>query len=80
MEDIGIMEKTVKSPIQRAIETVEALPLEDQITLIEIVQHRLVELRRAEISRNADETLKSVREGRARYGSVRDLKNDLGIR
>jgi len=73
------MEITIESPIQKAIETVEALPREDQLTLIELVQRRLVEFRRAEIACNADETLKSVREGRARYGSVKDLKDELGI-
>ena len=79
MEDNGVMEVTIESPIQKAIETVEALPPEDQLTLIELIQHRLVELRRAEIARNADEALNNVREGRARYGSVRDLRNELGI-
>jgi len=40
-------------------------------------QRRLVERRRAEIARNATATLQAVREGRARYGSVEDLKRDL---
>lgn len=74
------MENTVKSPIQKAIETVEALPPEDQLTLIEIVQHRLVELRRAEIAHNAKVTLTRVREGKAKYGSIDDLKKDLNIK
>ena len=36
-----------------------------------------VERRREEIARQAAATLQAVREGRARYGSVEDLKRDL---
>jgi hypothetical protein len=71
------MSQMVSSPFQRAIDVVEALPLEDQETVIELLQRRLVERRRAEIARNATATLEAVREGRARYGSVEDLKRDL---
>jgi hypothetical protein len=71
------MSQMVSSPFQRAIDVVEALPLEDQETVIELLQRRLVERRRAEIARNASATLQAVREGRARYGSVEDLKRDL---
>jgi len=65
------------SLLQQALDVVEKLPPEDQETLIELVQRRLVERRRAEIARSATATLQAVREGRARYGSVEDLKNDL---
>jgi hypothetical protein len=53
------------------------LPLEDQETLIELLPRRLVGPRREEIARHAAATLQAVREGRARYGSVEDLKHDL---
>ena len=65
------------SLLQQALDVVEKLPPEDQETLIELIQRRLVEQRRAEIARNASATLQAVREGRARYGSVEDLKSDL---
>lgn len=65
------------SPLQHALETAEALPPEDQETLIEIIQRRLTERRRAEIARNAQVTLQAVRGGHARSGSVEDLKRDL---
>ncbi|WP_028324911.1 hypothetical protein [Desulfatirhabdium butyrativorans] len=71
------MSQIVSSTIQTAIDVVEALPLEDQQTVIELLQRRMVERRRAEIARNATATLQAVREGRARYGSVEDLKRDL---
>ena len=63
--------------LQQALDAVEALPLEEQQTLVELIQHRLAEQRRDEIARNALDTLQAVREGRARYGSVEDLERDL---
>ena len=44
---------------------------------MDLIQHRLVEKRRAEIARNAKETLQAVRDGRAQVGSVEDLRRDL---
>jgi len=71
------MERVTVSLLQQALDYVEKLPPEDQETLIELIQRRLVERRRAEIARNAAVTLQTVREGPARYGSVEDLKHDL---
>jgi len=62
---------------QDAIETVESLPAEDQEELIDLIQRRLAERRRAEIARHAEETLQAVREGRAQYGNFEDLRQDL---
>ncbi len=42
-----------------------------------LIQHRLVEKRRAEIARNAQETLRAEHDGRAQVGSVEDLRRDL---
>ena len=68
----------VKAPLlQQALDIVEKLPPEDQETLIDLIQRRLVERRRTEIARNAAATLQAVREGQAHYGSVEDLKQDL---
>ena len=71
------MGQTTASLFQQALDVVEKLPPEDQETLVDLVQNRLVEWRRASIARNAAITLQAVREGRARYGSVEDLKRDL---
>jgi hypothetical protein len=65
------------SYFQDAIETVEKLPPDDQMLLVEIIRQRLSEQRRAEISRNAQATLKAVREKRAHFGSVEDLRRNL---
>jgi len=67
----------MSSPFQQALEVIERLSAEDQASLMEIVQQRLAELRRAEIARNAGETLLAFREGRAHYGTIEDLKRDL---
>jgi hypothetical protein len=71
------MEHEYSSPIQEALEAVEALTPEDQMAVVEIIQRRLVEQRRDEIAQEAQATLKAVREGSAHFGSVEDLKNDL---
>ena len=72
-----MVEPVGTSPLQRALDVVGELPREDQEALVELVQRRLAEWRRADIARNAEGTLQAVREGRARYGSVADLKRDL---
>ena len=62
---------------QETLEYVEKLPPEEQRTLLEIINKRLTERRRWEIARNAQETLRTVRDKKAKFGSVGDLKRDL---
>ena len=62
---------------QETLEYVEKLPPEEQRTLLEIINKRLTERRRWEIARNAQETLQAVRDKKAKYGSVEDLRRDL---
>ena len=58
----------VKTPLfQQALDVVAKLPPEDQKALVDLIQCRLVEQRRAEIARNAAATIQAVREGRAGY-------------
>jgi hypothetical protein len=65
-----IMEQAKTSLFQQALDVVDRLPPEDQETLADLIQHRLVERRRAEIARNAATTVQAVREGHARYDMV----------
>lgn len=65
------------TPFQRAIEAVESLPLEDREELVEIIRMRVAEQRRDEIAANAREAVQAVREKRAKYGTVGNLKKDL---
>ena len=71
------MERMGVSLLQQALDVVESLPPDAQGVLIDVIRHRLVERRRAEIARNAKDTLQAVRDGRAQYGSVEDLRRDL---
>ena len=68
---------TQTSYFQDVIETVEKLPPGNQMLLVEIIRQRLLEQRRAEIAQNAHGTLNAVREKRARFGTVEDLRRDL---
>jgi len=65
------------TPIQQALDEIEKLDTEDQAMVIDIVRQRLIERRRAEISGHARATLQAFREGRARYGTVDELRRDL---
>jgi len=71
------MEQAQMSMLQQALDVVEKLSPEDQETLVELIWRRLVERRRAEVAYNAAVTLQAFREGKARYGSIDDLKHDL---
>ncbi|NOZ49487.1 MAG: hypothetical protein GXP37_05475 [Chloroflexi bacterium] len=55
----------------------DRLSIADQEALVEIVQKRLIELRRQEIVENARQTVQAFREGRASYGTVDDLRRKL---
>jgi hypothetical protein len=67
-----IMESVL--PFGEVLEAVDKLSLEEQETLIEIIRRRIIERRRTEIASNAATTLQAVWKGRARYGSVEDLR------
>ena len=71
------MKQRTEVSFQDAIETVEALPPEDQRELIDLIPRRLAQRRRADIAYNAKETLRAVREGEAQYGDFEDLRQDL---
>jgi hypothetical protein len=71
------MEQVVSTPFQQALDIIEQFPADDQEALIEVIRRRLVEQRRAEIARNASATLQALKEGRASYGTVDDLRRDL---
>ena len=65
------------TPFQKAIDAVESLPFDDREELIEILRMRIAEHRRDEIAANAREVLQAVREKRAKFGTIEDLKKDL---
>ncbi len=67
----------VTSQYQKAIFAVESLPLDEREDILDILRRRLAENRREQIAANARETLKAVREGKASFGTLDDLKKEL---
>ena len=65
------------TPFQDVLTRIEQLSVSDQEALIEIVQKRMIALRRQEIAANARATRQAFREGRASYGTVDDLRREL---
>jgi acyl-CoA reductase-like NAD-dependent aldehyde dehydrogenase len=65
------------TPFQKALEAVESLPFDEREEIIEIIKRRLAEDRREEIAANAREAVKAVREKKAKYGTIEELKKDL---
>ena len=71
------MHEVATSPYQSALEHIDLLALEDQEALIEEVHYRLIDRRRSEIARNAEETLSQFRRGQAETGTTDDLRRAL---
>lgn len=67
----------VSSRFQQVIETVEALPPDDQLLLIEIIRQRLIQHRRAELAAEIAEARDAYQRGDVRRGTVADLMKDL---
>ncbi|MGD9159179.1 MAG: hypothetical protein PVG39_12280 [Desulfobacteraceae bacterium] len=65
-----------ETPFQKALDAIESLP-DAQEEILDIMKKRLAEDRREEIAANANEAVMAVREGRAKYGTVKDIKRDL---
>lgn len=65
------------SRFQEVIETVEALPLDDQTLLIEFIRQRLIQHRRAELIADVEEARKAYQRGDVRRGTVADLMEEL---
>ncbi|MBW4592218.1 MAG: hypothetical protein KME46_04645 [Brasilonema angustatum HA4187-MV1] len=63
--------------LQTVIEYVEALSTEEQDLLLELIHKRRVEKRRQEIASNAAQTLEAIKTGRAKRGTLANLRADL---
>ena len=70
-------EKVVSSCFQEVIETVEALPRDDQTLLIEIIRRRLIEQRRDQLAADIVEARNAYQCGEVRRGTVADLMVEL---
>lgn len=65
------------SAFQQALETIEALSIEDQLTLIHIIQQRLKQQRRLALLQQVAEVEQEYAAGDFRVGSVFDLMAEL---
>ncbi|AFY80606.1 hypothetical protein [Oscillatoria acuminata] len=65
------------SKFQKAIEFVEALPIDDQAILVEIIQQRLRQRRRDELLQEVGRSQQEYEEGTVHRGSVADLLAEL---
>ena len=66
-----------KSSFQEIIESVVALPLDDQQILMDIINRRIIEQRRDELVADMKESLEAYRKGEVRVGTVDDILKDL---
>lgn len=64
-------------PLQTVIEYVEALSPEDQDLLLELIHKRRIEQRRQEIARNTEQTIEALKTGKAKRGTLAELRADL---
>ena len=65
------------SSFQQAIESVERLPVEDQIMLIEIIRRHLVDQRRTQLADEIAQSRAAYHRGDVTRGTVEDLMKDL---
>jgi len=69
--------KSVIPRFQEVIETVEALPSDDQALLIGIIRQRLIQYRRAELATEIAEARNAFQRGDVHRGTVADLMAEM---
>ncbi|MDB9510273.1 hypothetical protein PN499_03500 [Kamptonema animale CS-326] len=72
------MSQTTKiSQFQQALEAVEALSLEDQSMLLDILHKRLRQQRRNELLKEVAEVRQDYAQGNIKFGSIADFMAEL---
>jgi hypothetical protein len=66
-----------RSGFNRAMETIERLGLDEQEALVDVVQRRIAEARRAAMVREVAASRRDYRRGKVRRGSAKDLMAEL---
>ncbi len=66
-----------ESIFQQAVATVEALSIEDQTILIEIIQNRLRQKKRDQLKQEIEDVRQEYREEQVKFGSVEDFLAEL---
>ena len=62
---------------QDLIEAVESMPLEDQSMLVELINKRIIEKRRAELVAEVQDARSAFKRGDVKRGTFEDLMKDL---
>jgi hypothetical protein len=62
---------------QDLIDAVESLPLDDQSMLVELINKRITEKRRAELVAEVQDARRAFKNGEVKRGTVEDLMKDL---
>ena len=65
------------SDFQRVIESVEALTIDDQFLLVEIIRQRLNQYRRSQLIAEVAEARQAYQAGNVQRGTVDDLLKEL---
>ena len=68
-----MIQAAAKSSFQELIESVEALPLDDQQILMDIINRHIIEQRREELFSDMEESLEAYRKREVRVGTVDDI-------
>ncbi|GBD96749.1 hypothetical protein BMS3Abin06_01635 [bacterium BMS3Abin06] len=68
---------TALPKLNDVIEKARFLSFEEQEILLDVLKRRHIEKRREQIAANARRTIKEYRAGRAKSGTVQNLKKDL---
>jgi hypothetical protein len=68
-----------RSTFQAAIAIVEALPVEEQTMLVEIINNRLKQQRRAELIAEVKIAEQEYADGKVKRGSAADFMADLDL-
>lgn len=66
-----------RSGFDRAMETIEQLDLDEQAALVDVVQRRIAEARRAAMVREVAASRRDYRRGKVRRGSAKNLMAEL---
>jgi hypothetical protein len=64
---------TPATTIQTVIDSIEALPIDQQETLFDILKQRRIEARRQEIARNGEKTMEALQNGTAKRGTPAEI-------
>lgn len=59
------------------VDKIKALDIESKEYLMDLIEKLLTEERRKEIKRHAEESLKEYKEGKIKFGSLKDIKTVL---